>query len=135
MPAPLLLAYNRTMNKALTALMLLAGGMMMLPAYAVDDNRYDPDAALQLSQQAIGQAFGDFDLIDQYGETVTGAVDMGTAFVDDKTGGALSGVTGKVEEATAKVVKQFSKNDGDSEQSKDDASPEQDSDASTGAGI
>ncbi len=58
------------MKKVLTALMLLAGGMMMLPAYAVDDNRYDPDAALQLSQQAIGQAFGDFDLIDQYGETV-----------------------------------------------------------------
>lgn len=70
MPALLFLAYYRTMNKALTVLMLLFGGVITASALAADDGSYDPDAALQLSQRAIGQPLGDYDLIDQHGRTV-----------------------------------------------------------------
>ena len=56
--------------KALTFVLLLAGAISMAPAIAADDSRYDPDAALQLSQHAIGLPLGDHELIDQYGQTV-----------------------------------------------------------------
>ena len=58
------------MKKALTILLLLAGGALMAPALAVEDNPYDPDAAMQLSQQAIGTLLGDHELIDQLGGPV-----------------------------------------------------------------
>lgn len=58
------------MNKALTFILLLTGIMPMANVSAQDDNRYDPDSALQLSQQAIGQAIGDYELIDRRGATV-----------------------------------------------------------------
>lgn len=37
---------------------------------AQDSDRYDPNSALRLSQQAIGRTLGDYRLLDQYGATV-----------------------------------------------------------------
>ena len=42
----------------------------MSPALAAEDSPYDPDRALQLSQQAIGGSIGEYALQDQYGNTV-----------------------------------------------------------------
>jgi protein SCO1/2 len=58
------------MRKALTFILFLAGAFSTATVSADDANRYDPDRALQLSQQAIGQKIGDYGLVDQYGNTV-----------------------------------------------------------------
>lgn len=58
------------MNKALTFILLLAGGTLTTAVLAADDARYDPDSALTFSQQAIGRAIGDHPLIDRFGSTV-----------------------------------------------------------------
>jgi protein SCO1/2 len=58
------------MNKAFTIILSLAGVLLMLDVSAQDDDRYDPDLALQFSQQAIGHAIGDYQLIDRFGATV-----------------------------------------------------------------
>ena len=58
------------MNKALTSVLLLTGIILTANVLAQEDNRYDPDSALQLSQQAIGQAIGDYKLTDRFGATV-----------------------------------------------------------------
>lgn len=62
--------YGWTMKKALTLFLLLAGAANVPFGFAADDNRYNPDSALQLSQQAIGLPVGDFELVDQYGRSV-----------------------------------------------------------------
>lgn len=58
------------MNKALTIILSLAGILLMANVSAQDDDRYDRDRALQFSQQAIGQAVGDYELIDRHGAIV-----------------------------------------------------------------
>ena len=58
------------MNKALTIILLSAGVILTAPLSAQGDDRYDPDGALQLSQQAIGQSIRDYDLLDQFGNAV-----------------------------------------------------------------
>lgn len=58
------------MKKALTTLLLIASCLLSLPLCAEEDLLYDPDRALQLSQQAIGGPIGDYALIDEYGNTV-----------------------------------------------------------------
>ena len=58
------------MKTALTLILLLAGVLLTPIIYADDDSRYDPDRALQLSQQAIGGSIGDYGLIDEFGSTV-----------------------------------------------------------------
>jgi protein SCO1/2 len=58
------------MKKALTLTLFMAGTLLLLSAFAQDAERYDPDSALQLSQGAIGQAIGDYDLLDEFGSTV-----------------------------------------------------------------
>ena len=58
------------MKKALTLILLLAGVLLTSILYADDDPRYDPDRALQLSQQAIGGSIGDYGLVDEFGRTV-----------------------------------------------------------------
>ena len=58
------------MKKALISILLLAGVVLTANVSAEGDDQYDPDRALQLSQQAIGQTVGDYALIDQYGATV-----------------------------------------------------------------
>lgn len=58
------------MDNALTSILILAGIILTANVSAQDDDRYDPDRALQLSQQAIGQTVGDYELIDRYGATV-----------------------------------------------------------------
>jgi protein SCO1/2 len=63
------------MNKALTLNLLIAGILLSLAVSADEDDRYDPDRALQLSQQAIGQSIGDYALLDRLGATVNLASD------------------------------------------------------------
>jgi len=58
------------MNKALKSILLLTGIILSANVLAQDEDRYDPDRALQFSQQAIGRAVGDYELIDRYGATV-----------------------------------------------------------------
>ncbi len=58
------------MKKALTFILLLAGTVSTASVAANDTDRYDPDRALQLSQQAIGQSIGDYGLVDRFGKTV-----------------------------------------------------------------
>ena len=58
------------MKKALTFVLFMAGVLLTPFLYAADDPRYDPDRALELSQQAIGGSIGDYGLIDQHGNTV-----------------------------------------------------------------
>jgi protein SCO1/2 len=58
------------MNKALKSILLLTGIILSANGLAQDEDRYDPDRALQFSQQAIGRAIGDYELIDRYGATV-----------------------------------------------------------------
>lgn len=42
----------------------------MASVSAQDDDRYDPDRAMQLSQHAIGQTIGDYELLDRHGASV-----------------------------------------------------------------
>ncbi len=58
------------MNKALILLPLLAGSILTANVSAQDADRYDPDRAVQLSQQAIGHSIGDYELIDRRGASV-----------------------------------------------------------------
>jgi protein SCO1/2 len=61
------------MKKALTIILLLAGSLTSSAAFADDAaavDLYNPDAALQRSQSAIGQQIGDYGLLDTYGGTV-----------------------------------------------------------------
>ena len=58
------------MNKALTSVLLLTGVILTANVLAQEDDRYNSDRALQLSQQAIGQAIGDYKLTDQFSATV-----------------------------------------------------------------
>ncbi len=58
------------MHKALTFILVIAGAVLTASAFADDVDQYDPDAALQLSQKAIGQSIGDYGLIDALGNTV-----------------------------------------------------------------
>jgi protein SCO1/2 len=58
------------MKKALILILLLAGVLLTPILHADDDPRYDPDLALQLSQQAIGGSIGDYGLVDEFGRTV-----------------------------------------------------------------
>jgi len=56
--------------KALTFVLLLAGAMFSSIAIATDESLYDPEAALQLSQEAIGRPLRDHELVDRFGQTV-----------------------------------------------------------------
>ncbi len=58
------------MCKALTKTLLLTATLLTANGSAADDDLYDPDRALQLSQQAIGQAIGDYELLDEFGRSV-----------------------------------------------------------------
>lgn len=58
------------MKNGFVYILLLAGIIPAANVSAQDDDRYDPDRALQLSQQAIGQTIGDYQLIDRHGATV-----------------------------------------------------------------
>jgi len=58
------------MRKALTLILCLSGAIPAAPVWAEEDDRYDPDRALQLSQDAIGQSIGDYGLLDGHGNTV-----------------------------------------------------------------
>ena len=58
------------MKTALTLILLIAGSILAPIDSAIADDPYDPDLALQLSQQAIGQSIGDYELADTYGRTV-----------------------------------------------------------------
>lgn len=58
------------MNTALTSCLLVAGFCLTSSCLAQDSDRYDSNSALHLSQQAIGNTLGDYQLIDQYGATV-----------------------------------------------------------------
>ena len=56
------------MNRALTFILVTS---IALPIAAADaDDRYDPDAAMRLSQEAIGQTIGDYEFVDSLGATV-----------------------------------------------------------------
>ncbi len=48
----------------------MTGGFLTAGVFAQDADRYDPDKALERSQNAIGQAIGDYKLLDQFGNTV-----------------------------------------------------------------
>jgi len=67
---PSFLLYSRTMKKALTLILFMAGAVLAAVTFAEDSNPYDPDKALQLSQKAIGQSIGDYGLLDGFGNTV-----------------------------------------------------------------
>jgi protein SCO1/2 len=58
------------MEKALTFILTIAGVFLSAAAFAEDADRYDPDTALKLSQNAIGQTIGDYELLDEYGSIV-----------------------------------------------------------------
>jgi protein SCO1/2 len=58
------------MNKALKLILVTAGAILTAAAFAEDADLYDPDQALQLSQNAIGQSIGDYGLLDEFGNTV-----------------------------------------------------------------
>ncbi len=58
------------MKKALTFVLPVAGFILSFPVSAVEEDRYDPDLALQFSQHAIGQTIGDYQLSDQLGNPV-----------------------------------------------------------------
>ncbi len=53
------------MYKALTFLLVLS-----IPAFAVAQDNYDPDAAMRRSQAAIGKTIGDYEFTDSLGRTV-----------------------------------------------------------------
>ena len=63
------------MNKALTLSLLMAAIMLSMAVSADEDDRYDPDRALQLSQQVIGRSIGDYALLDRHGGIVNLASD------------------------------------------------------------
>ncbi len=70
MPA-LSFGVSTTMKKQALMLALCIAGQFFYPAvFAADDARYDPERALQLSQQAIGRTIGDYELTDIYGASV-----------------------------------------------------------------
>ncbi len=58
------------MNKALISILAIAGAILTAAVFAEDADLYDPDQALQLSQNAIGQPIGDYGLLDELGNTV-----------------------------------------------------------------
>lgn len=57
------------MNISRTILLLTAAFMLPLALFAADD-RYDPDRALEISQAAIGNTIGDYELLDKLGAPV-----------------------------------------------------------------
>ncbi len=59
------------MKRALTPILFLAGAMLTASVFADDLDRYDPDKALQLSQNAIGKPIGDYELTDERGRKVS----------------------------------------------------------------
>lgn len=58
------------MKTALTLILPIAGAFLTSAAFADDVDRYDPGKALELSQNAIGQTIGDYELLDEFGNTV-----------------------------------------------------------------
>ncbi len=58
------------MNTVLKSILFLTGIILSANGSAQDEDRYDPDRALQFSQQAIGQAIGDYELVDRHGAIV-----------------------------------------------------------------
>jgi len=58
------------MSKALAVILVMAGVVLTATAFAEDEDRYDPEKALQLSQKAIGQSIGEYGLLDEFGNTV-----------------------------------------------------------------
>jgi len=58
------------MDNALTLILFIAGVVLTAPSFGEDAGQYDPEAALQLSQNAIGQSIDDYGLIDELGNTV-----------------------------------------------------------------
>lgn len=58
------------MKKALTLILAMAGAVLTVAVFAETADQYDPDNALQLSQNAIGQSIGDYGLLDEFGNTV-----------------------------------------------------------------
>lgn len=57
-------------SRIVSAMALLLVGLLPLPANAEQDERYDPDLALQNSQAAIGNKLGDYQLTDHLGAAV-----------------------------------------------------------------
>lgn len=47
--------------------LLWGAAVLSFAVYASEDDRYDPERALALSQQAIGNTIGDYELIDAFG--------------------------------------------------------------------
>ena len=56
------------MNKALTIIVFIASLLFAQDSVAVESSRYDPDQALKLSQQVVGQEIGDYELLDSQGK-------------------------------------------------------------------
>lgn len=60
----------RTMSTIYKSVLLLASIVLSLTAGAGEDDRYDPDRALQISQAAVGNTIGDYELTDHLGAPV-----------------------------------------------------------------
>jgi len=60
----------RTMNAIYKSSLLFASFVLSLTASAEEDDRYDPDRALQISQAAVGNTIGDYELTDRLGAPV-----------------------------------------------------------------
>jgi len=58
------------MHKALTIFVFTATVLFAEDLVAVDSSQYDPDQALQFSQQAVGREIGDYELLDRQGRAV-----------------------------------------------------------------
>jgi len=58
------------MNQFNALTLLLAGLFLSATAIAQDDERYNPDRALQISQAAVGNTIGDYELTDHLGAPV-----------------------------------------------------------------
>jgi protein SCO1/2 len=50
--------------------LVLAGLLLSLTVHAEEDGRYDPDRALEISQAAVGNTIGDYELTDHLGAPV-----------------------------------------------------------------
>mgnify|MGYP001818066660 FL=1 len=70
MPALSLCATLRDMTLSTKTLFLAATMLLPLLSAAQQDDRYDPEGALQLSQAAIGNGIGDYELVDHLGAPV-----------------------------------------------------------------
>ena len=58
------------MNSKKTFLLCVAGLVLPQALLAQQDDRYDPDRALTISQAAIGNTIGDYELLDHLGAPV-----------------------------------------------------------------